>query len=215
MMARSIAATRPLLNRLLGTSFGSAPGETGSGALVRATSPTLVTPTLGAALATSINGVVIPVVAGAVPVILGASAVQVPLTGSTTETALRTVSIPAGLVAVGGKLRVSMLASWPNSANNKTLRIRLGGIAGTIMQSYVATTTLELNTIYIIGHQAAATQVGYGGTAQAPYGATTSALTTGAIDMTVLETLVISGQLASGAETMILQDYCVEYLPPV
>ena len=34
-------------------------GETGSGALVFATSPTLVTPTLGAATATSVNGVII------------------------------------------------------------------------------------------------------------------------------------------------------------
>lgn len=55
MAGRAIAATLPLLNRLLGTSFTTAPGSTGSGALVRATSPTLTTPTLGVAAATSIT----------------------------------------------------------------------------------------------------------------------------------------------------------------
>lgn len=55
MAGRAIAATLPLLNRLLGTSFTTAPGSTGSGALVRATSPTLTTPTLGVAAATSVT----------------------------------------------------------------------------------------------------------------------------------------------------------------
>jgi hypothetical protein len=43
-----------------GVEDGTAVGETGSGNVVRATSPTLVTPTLGAATATTINGTTIP-----------------------------------------------------------------------------------------------------------------------------------------------------------
>lgn len=55
MGTRFLGPTLGVLNRLLGTSFASPPGSTGAGALVRATSPTLVTPVLGAATATSIN----------------------------------------------------------------------------------------------------------------------------------------------------------------
>lgn len=48
-MSSWIGSTIATLNRLLGTSFTlSPPGETGSGAIVRATSPVLVTPDLGA-----------------------------------------------------------------------------------------------------------------------------------------------------------------------
>lgn len=54
MSSRMLGATLALLNRLLGTTFTTAPGETGSGAIVRQTSPTLVTPALGVATATSV-----------------------------------------------------------------------------------------------------------------------------------------------------------------
>lgn len=46
MSTRMIGATLAMLNRLLGTSFTAAPGSTGTGALVRATSPSIASPTL-------------------------------------------------------------------------------------------------------------------------------------------------------------------------
>lgn len=55
-MSAWVGPTIEWLNRTLGTTFSGSgsPGETGSGKLVRDTSPTLVTPTIGAAVGTSL-----------------------------------------------------------------------------------------------------------------------------------------------------------------
>jgi hypothetical protein len=63
---------------------------------------------------------------------LSASAAQRVLTGSTVETALMTVHIPKGTMGASGRLRITTLWSMTNSANAKTVRVRFGGMSGTV-----------------------------------------------------------------------------------
>lgn len=143
--------------------------------------------------------------------VLGCSAVAVPLTGSTSETALATVTIPAGAIGANGLLRVTLLTSHTNNANTKTIRVRLGGIGGTAFISVANTATLSMffdRTIANRNSQSA--QVAAAASSINAYSASGSAPTTGTVDTSASQDLVISGQLQAGADTMTLESYLVE-----
>ena len=144
-------------------------------------------------------------------VVLGSSAIAVPLTGTTSETALATITIPAGAMGANGILRVSPLWSYTANANNKTLRCRLGGLAGTIMSTLSVTTLGYLRQHYLIHNRnSAASQIA----GSAVGGTVTSSVAnqTGTINTAAAQDLVISVQLADGADTVTLESYVVELL---
>jgi hypothetical protein len=149
------------------------------------------------------------------PILLAASAVAVPLTGTTNETALATVSIPAGSMGLNGAVQVSTAWSITSSANNKTMRVRFGGVSGTQYLASALTTNTTLGDIRTIRNRGAAnSQVGMlSATNPGGYGNTSNAITTGAIDTAAAVDVVISGQLASAAETITLEAYEVWLLP--
>lgn len=136
------------------------------------------------------------------PYVLGTSAVAVPLTGGTAETALATISVPAGTMGANGLLRITAYWSYTNNGNNKTFRARLGGLAGTQFYSLVTTTALNTRiTLEIWNRNSAASQVG----SQAGV-----ALQTGTVNTALVQSLVLTGQLANGADTIQLEGYTVE-----
>lgn len=146
--------------------------------------------------------------------VLAKSGVAVPLTGSTSETALATVAIPAGAMGPNGVLRVTTLWSLTNSANNKTPRVRLGGISGTAFRGQNLTTVASgRDQIEIHNRNAQNSQVsnpaggGFGGA-----GTSSSVITTATVDTSIAQDLVISGQLANSGETLTLEAYTVEVL---
>jgi hypothetical protein len=146
-----------------------------------------------------------------VATILGQSSVAVSHTGNTDETALATVTIPAGAMGANGRIRVEALWSYPNSANNKTCRVRFGGLAGTAIHSAVNTASLAYKAMTEGGNRNAAnSQVWPPSTLNV--GASGGAPVTGAIDTAAAVSLVITGQLASAAETIVLESYLVELL---
>ena len=148
--------------------------------------------------------------------ILGASAVAVPLTGSTSETILATIVVPAGSMGTNGLLRVSYLWSMTSSANVKTPRLRLGGIAGTAFYQQTHTTTATLrHQTEIANRNSAASQVSYPSIAGGGGWSTSAqAVTTGTVNTAVAQDLVITGQLASAGETITLESYIVELITP-
>jgi hypothetical protein len=189
---------------------------TGSGTvLALATSPTLVTPTLGAATATSINSLILQAVTGGkVPVILGASATPFANgSGDTNENILGTVTIPANAMGTGGLLLYIFGFSYTNSGNNKTLRVRFGGIGGTIYNTATATTTASVLGIGMIGNAGAANSQRGNANGIGSIANTSSGTITSAIDTTSATTLVFTGQKASGAETITLERYLCLLLP--
>lgn len=142
--------------------------------------------------------------------VLAGSAVAVPHTGDTNETTLATITIPAGAMGKNGQLRITTNWSYTNSGNNKTLRIDFGG---TDYRAFVVTTTDAFrDQITIANRNATNSQVGgLVGTAVA-YTSTTIANVTSAVDTTAAVTLTITGQLASGGETVTLESYLVELI---
>lgn len=140
---------------------------------------------------------------------LAASGVLASTTGNTTENTLATIAIPAGAMGPNGILKVTSLWSYTNSANNKTLRMRLGGAAGTVFMEIGNTTSAYYYSQRIIQNRnSASSQIGHaGGTATF----TTSTLaTSGTINTANAQDLVLTGQLASAGETITLEGYIVE-----
>lgn len=141
-----------------------------------------------------------------------ASAAQVSLTGSTSETVLKTVTIPANSLGPNGVLNVTFFVSYPNNANTKTLRIRLGGIGGTIVLADAPTTTTSTRYNRTIQNRNSLTSQIAGTGGGGGYGSSGSAILTSAINTANAFDLVITGQLADGADTLILESALVEIL---
>jgi len=147
-------------------------------------------------------------------IVFAKSAVQVSLTGNTNETTLATITLPGGTIGPNGIIRVRADFSLTNSANNKTLRIRLGGASGTIIGSFVPTTVPAVQMDYLCSNRnSASSQYSNGfntrGTDQL---LSSNASATASINTASSQDVVITGQLASGAETVTLERYFLEVL---
>lgn len=131
-----------------------------------------------------------------------------------TEVVLATVTIPAGAMGMNGAVEVRTVWSCTNSANNKTLRVRFGGAAGTAYLAPVLTTNTGLSDARRIRNRnSAASQLGSfssGATGLGPLG---SSPVTGALDTTASVDVVFSGQLSLAAETITLESSEVWLLP--
>ena len=131
----------------------------------------------------------------------------VSLTGSTSVVTLATITIPAGLLGANGKLKIYPLWGTTNNANVKTLRAVLGGSTCTTMTSQSVPNNSGLVIIRNINNEAA--QKCSSGLV-AGIGPSTGSIAVIAIDTTAATTLVISGQLAVGTDTLTLEDLFVE-----
>lgn len=194
--------------------------ETGSGALVFATSPTLVTPALGTpASGTLTNCTGLPVAGGGtgassaiaaaraltVPYILGKSLVAVSGAADTAENILATITIPA--LTANDVIEIKFRAIATNSANAKTWRVRMDGISGTIFMSHSMTTSANLTFTLTLGNRNATNSQGASGLVVGN-GQAFITQTTGAIDTTTGSvTIVITAQKASSGETVTLNDF--------
>jgi hypothetical protein len=139
------------------------------------------------------------------------SAVAQSVTGTTTETTLATITIPAGSMGPNGQIEVTTLWSCTNSANNKTLRVKFGSTA---FLNVAATTSAAIHVLTRIANRnSAASQVGSPSSTTNSLGATGASVTTAAIDTTADVTLAITGQLASASETLTLESYIVKIYP--
>lgn len=142
-----------------------------------------------------------------------ASASGMSVTGTLSETALVTVTVPAGVLGINGSLIVQVSFAYTNSANTKTMRIRFGGLAGTQYLSAAATTTATLSDQRWISNRGAAnSQVGgQGGVAF--YGTSTNTTVTSSVDTTADTTLLLTGTLANTGETIAVESYRVLLTP--
>jgi hypothetical protein len=145
--------------------------------------------------------------------VIAAGGVGVPITGTVAETVAASIIIPGRSMGKNGILRVTSRWSYPNSANGKTFRIRFGGLTGTRFLDVTATTTVAFQDQRMIANRNnEALQIGNSMGIGGGFGSTTSSLATSAVDTTQDAELVITGELASAAETMTLEAYIVELL---
>lgn len=146
---------------------------------------------------------------------IGFSAVGFSVTGTTAETALASVTVPANAMGVNGILRVHTTWSYTNSGNNKIVKVRFGGIGGKSYLNTTATTTATLKHVFQLANRGVAnSQVAgtYSAATAGIWGPTASALTTSAVDTSGETTVVFTGQLANTGETITLESYLVELL---
>lgn len=146
---------------------------------------------------------------------LGRSGVAASVTGTTAETALATVTVPAGLLGLNGGLTIFTAWGVLNTANNKTPRVRFGGIAGTPFYSRASTTLVSISFVTRLRNRnSASSQVG-GAPAGISVGLGESgvAVTTSAVNTAVAQDVVISAQLGLGTESMSLENYEVWATP--
>lgn len=143
------------------------------------------------------------------------SAADSSVTRTVDETVLGTVSLPAGLVPANATIQASALYNYTNSASTKTMRIRLGGIAGAAYFSQAATTTLSVQQMAVIRCITTGTQKAQTGAVPAFTAAQSStANTTSSVDMTANTTIVFTGQNTNTGETVTVRGYVVEIIFP-
>lgn len=143
--------------------------------------------------------------------VMAAGAVAVSHTGDTLEHALATITIPGGSMGANGVLRVRLLFSFTNSANTKTLRMRLGGTSGTAFLNVGVTTTAAYATEKDIQNRNAQdSQIGAPANSSSASANTSAGVVTAAVDTAANQDLVITGQLTDAGETVTLRSYVVE-----
>ena len=140
------------------------------------------------------------------PQIIAQSAVAVTTPTDTNENTLATITIPGGVISANGRLVVEAYFTVTASTNSKTWRVRLGG---TTLHSGNTTSATGISVgimAPIANRNSESSQVGTGFTG---IGVSASAHPTGTVDTTADQTLTITAQKATGAETMTLTQYSV------
>lgn len=139
------------------------------------------------------------------PSIIYSSGSAVSLTGTTAETAMASITIPANMLGASGTIIVIAIWSHTNSANNKTKRVKYG--AFDMANAHIETTTASSRDYYSMHQRTTATQVSY---STSGFGNSANAVITGTVDSTTDQTLTITGQLALGTETLTLEAVRIE-----
>ena len=124
-------------------------------------------------------------------------ATPIALTGTTLETTMLTVSIPASLMTKRGRLNVLGLMILTNNANLKTLKVKFGGQN---LATVTSTSQAALGfSIWLLNLNSE--------TAQRNTNATSFT-----IDTTIANDFVITGQLANAADTLTLSALTLEII---
>lgn len=142
--------------------------------------------------------------------VLAKSGAASSVTGTTAETILATVAIPANAIGPNGVVRVTSLWKYPNSANTKTLKVQLGAVN---FVNVTPTTTNSFQAVTTIWNRNAAnSQVGPSSSAatDGAMGTEGSNPTLGAVDTSVAQNLTFKATLANAGETITLEAYLVE-----
>jgi hypothetical protein len=149
----------------------------------------------------------------AVPYVLAQSAVAASVTGTTTETTLATITIPANALGANGRVRVTTV--WSRNASgtgSNTPRVRFSGASGTIYHNAaLSTANLGMKAQAEIANRGA-TNSQVGGPSGTPFGAAALGPVTSAVDTTASTTVVLTGQLANTGDTLTLESYLVELI---
>jgi hypothetical protein len=142
--------------------------------------------------------------------VLARSGVAVPLTGTTDETDLAVVVVPANAMGPNGQLRVTSWWSNNNSGNAKTRRVRLE--AGEVMAASNSTQVSAQDQRIIANRNNVASQI-VSAAAGAHFGGAAGALSTLTVDTAAAANLRFTGQLANAGDTITLEGYLVELIP--
>lgn len=124
----------------------------------------------------------------------------------TNENTLFSYAVPGGMMGPNDSLRVSVVVSTTNSANNKTLRLKFGG---TQVRAIVYTTSAQATSSVRISNRNTLTQqvIQIQGD-----GTSTSTANTASQDTSTPTPIILTGQLALGTESLVLESVLVELI---
>jgi hypothetical protein len=160
----------------------------------------------------AITGGSITTVSG-VPYVLAQSFVVATAAADTNENTLATITVPANTLGANGGLRILTQWSMTSSANNKTIRVRYSGAAGSQFGLVIATTRTGQNLVtHIVNANATNSQKGGSYGTDSSGQALNNQNVTASADTTASTTIVITGQKATAGETLSLEGYLVEVI---
>lgn len=135
-------------------------------------------------------------------------------TGTTAETILAQCTLAANALGLAKVLRSFMFGTQTANTNTKTWRIRLGGLTGEILASAApnaAVATVASLEVTTMNKSTAAAQSNMcRGTRPSDTLLQVLSLANTTVDTTVEQTIVITGQLANGADAMTLTGALIE-----
>jgi hypothetical protein len=158
----------------------------------------------------SITGGTIGTGTTGLPTLLAQSWVAVATPADTTEDTLATITVPAGLIGANGAIRIKGRFSFTNNANNKTVRIRYSGGAGTLILNKTYTTQLLVSFDLIMSNSNSPSSQVVTATGFDGGGGVFVFTTTAAIDTTASTSLVFTGTKASAGDSLTLDGYTIE-----
>lgn len=147
-----------------------------------------------------------------VPQILAQSGAASSVTGTTSETVLATIPIPAGLLSANGVIRVGCTFNFSGAAGTHTMSMRLGG--SLVANNAGASSVLSAEWIRSIraANSQSAQVMMQAGTLGG--GTSTAAAAATSVNMANAQNLTITGTLGSASDTATLLGYTVEILNP-
>lgn len=128
-------------------------------------------------------------------------------TGNTSDTTLKTLTLPGGCLGPNGFLRIRAGFKWTNNANNKIIRVRLG--AGVFMSSTVTTNQSRHWEGVIFNRNSESAQVGPA-TIAAGQGDSSGAANTSSVNTAADFTVSLTGELANSADMVGVDYWSVE-----
>ena len=149
------------------------------------------------------------------PRVLDKWAVGGSVTGTTTETSIRSYTIPGGTIKVGDVLRITAAWSWTNNANTKTPRVRIGTSTGATGVTYISqqqTTNFCIKGQYDVYFRAASSQLGVQGTGGSAGWSAGSAQVTSTLDENSAIVVDFTGQDAVATDSTTLEGYTIELM---
>jgi hypothetical protein len=139
------------------------------------------------------------------------SSVPVAVTGTAVETTLSTLNIPGNSMYLNGGMRIHILASNTNNANNKTIKLKLAG--NILMTNVVTATNSAVYEVGVFNRGVINSQTASPATGNTSFG-TGGAFTLTNVDMSKDQTLTVTCQLAVATDTCQLEEITVEVLNP-
>ena len=131
----------------------------------------------------------------------------VTLTNTTLETELATMTVKGGLMGAKGKLKIWPLLSMTNSANGKTIKLKMNG---NVFYGNTRTNEAQLQFLSIVRNTNSQSVQKISSGITAGLGVTTGLVTSLTVNTSADFTISITGQLASGADTLTLEGFFVE-----
>jgi hypothetical protein len=142
--------------------------------------------------------------------VAGTGAAQTAVTGNTNENTTVSFVVPAGSIGPNGELRISGMLTLTNNANNKTIRVKYG--ATTLWTASPTSAASFRFDIVLANRNSQSSQVN-SFSSSTSYGNSANAVGTSSIDFSADQTITITLQLATGTDSMTLEQYRAVVVP--